>query len=81
MVLHQRAMAACDVAPLLFNPYSGVSPIPRHPNAPELPYLKAETPKRSPAWGFYFDRRVLSESKLPRAMFDVPPNTPPEPQH
>jgi hypothetical protein len=37
VTVDQRAIEVRYAAPLVFNPYSGVSPIPRHPNAPELP--------------------------------------------
>ena len=55
MPLHQRAMVVCNAAPLIFK----VSPAHRRPpdipNAPGAALTrKAETPKRTPAWGFCF---------------------------
>jgi len=48
-------------------------------NTPELPWLKAGTPKRSPAWGFCFGGASIRPAPRRRAMFDVgyfPPKTP-----
>lgn len=51
MPLHQSAMVGRDAAPLVFNVILART-IPRCPRAPGLALLKAETPKRTPAWGF-----------------------------
>jgi hypothetical protein len=58
MPLHQSAMAGRDAAPLISNLVLART-IPRCPRAPGLA-LKAETPKRTPAWGFYFAKRGAS---------------------
>ena len=54
MPLHQRVMAGCDPAASV-QPVLRRVPNPPTPYAPELPH-KAETPRRTPAWGFYFDK-------------------------
>ena len=59
MPLHQSAKVGCDAAPLVFNVVLART-IPRRPRAPGSALLKAETPKRTPAWGFYFSIRAAS---------------------
>jgi hypothetical protein len=54
MPSHQSAMAVRHAAPLMFNAVLART-IPRCPRAPGSAF-KAETPKRTPAWGFYFSR-------------------------
>ena len=63
MPLHQSAMVGRDGAPLLFNAVLART-IPRCPRAPGSA-LKAETPKRTPAWGFYFGIRWAEHSAGP----------------
>jgi hypothetical protein len=59
MPLHQSAMVGCDAAPQIFNLVLART-IPRRPRAPGSALLKAETPKRTPAWGFCFSIRGVS---------------------
>ena len=66
MSFDQRVMVVCEAAPLT-STLLGVYPYP-----PTLPmrlsslYSKAEAPKRSPAWGFYFGSRGASIRPAPR---------------
>jgi hypothetical protein len=64
MPLHQSAMVGRDAAPLIFNVVLART-IPRCPRAPGSA-LKAETPKRTPAWGFYFGIRGRTSQQFPR---------------
>jgi hypothetical protein len=68
MALDQRAIAVRNATPLA-STLLGRVPVPRHPQRARSGLThKAETPKRSPAWGFYFGSCGAKHRSRPKKM-------------